>query len=123
MKLVYIALFGACGCLARYGVTLWVYGLGARGLPYGTLAVNIAGSFLLGLLMELGLRTSMFSADVRTGLAVGFLGGFTTFSTFSYETFRLIEDGRLVQAGMNVILSVLVCVVFAGLGIFCARHL
>jgi CrcB protein len=57
------------------------------------------------------------------GLTVGFMGGFTTFSTFSYETIRLMEDGSFLQAGANVLLNVLVCLVFAGIGIFLARQL
>ncbi|KIH76461.1 camphor resistance protein CrcB [Geoalkalibacter ferrihydriticus] len=122
MKLFYIALFGACGCVARYWVSLRVYALAGVGLPYGTLSVNILGSFLLGLLMEIEWRSGFLSADLRTGLAVGFLGGFTTFSTFSYETLRLLEKGNLVQAGANIVLNVVVCVVFAGLGIYCARQ-
>lgn len=123
MQLVYIALFGALGCLSRYFVSGWTYALAGRGLPYGTLAVNIAGSLLLGLIMEGSLRSTLLSADLRVGLTVGFLGGFTTFSTFSYETFRLLEEGSLLQAGANLLLNVIVCVVCAGVGILLARQL
>ncbi len=123
MKLVYIGLFGAGGCLARYWVSGWAYALAGRGLPYGTLAVNVLGSFLLGLIMEGSLRSSLLSSDLRLGITVGFMGGFTTFSTFSYETVRLIEEGSLVQAGANMLLNVLICVFCAGLGIFAGRQL
>lgn len=123
MPIVYIALFGALGCLTRYFVSGWTYALVGRGLPWGTLAVNVAGSFLLGLIMEGSLRSTLLSPGVRMGITVGFMGGFTTFSTFSYETFRLLEEGSFLQAGANVLFNVAVCIVFAGLGIHLARQL
>ncbi len=119
MHFVYIGLFGALGCLARYFVSGWVYTFFGRGLPWGTLAVNIAGSFLLGLIMEGSLRSTLLSPEVRVGLSVGFMGGFTTFSTFSYETFRLLEEGSFLHAGANALLNVAVCILFAALGISC----
>ncbi|GAB4175169.1 MAG: fluoride efflux transporter CrcB [Geothermobacteraceae bacterium] len=123
MQLVYITLFGGLGCLSRYLVSGWVYALAGRALPWGTLAVNILGSFLLGFLMESGLRTSLLPADLRVGITTGFLGGFTTFSTFSYETVRLLEEGSYLQAGANMVLNLVVCVVCALLGIWVARQL
>lgn len=123
MQLVYIGFFGALGCLSRYFVSGWTYTLLGRGLPFGTLAVNVAGSFLLGLVMEGSLRSALLSPEVRMGVTVGFMGGFTTFSTFSFETIRLLEEGSLIQAGANVLLNVVVCIVFAGLGVALARQL
>jgi CrcB protein len=123
MQLFYIGLFGAMGCLARYAVSGWMYALLGRALPWGTLVVNIAGSFLLGVIMEGSLRSTLLTPELRIGLTVGFLGGFTTFSTFSYETFRLLEEGSLLQAGANILLNVLVCVLFSALGIAAARQL
>jgi len=123
MQLVYITLFGGLGCLSRYLVSGWVYALAGRALPWGTLAVNVLGSFLLGLLMESGLRTSLLPADIRVGLTTGFMGGFTTFSTFSYETVRLLEEGSYLQAGANMVLNLVVCVVCALLGIWVARQI
>lgn len=123
MQSVYIAIFGACGCLARFAVSGWTYRLCGTALPYGTLAVNILGSFCIGLLMEMSLRSTLLGPDLRVGLTVGFLGGFTTFSTFSYETIRLLEEGSLLQAGGNVLLSVVVCLLCAWFGIFLARQL
>lgn len=120
---ILIAIFGAVGCLARYLISGWVYGHLGRAFPYGTLVVNIAGAFLVGLIMELALRSTMISANLRTGLTVGFLGGLTTFSTFSYETFRLLEEGEFVVATANVMVSVVVCLAFTWLGIVAARTL
>jgi len=123
MKLFYIALFGALGCLSRYAVSGWTYSLVGRALPWGTLTVNVIGSLLLGLVMEGSLRSTLLSGDIRMGITVGFMGGFTTFSTFSYETMRLIEEGSMFQAGANIFLNVIVCIVFAGLGIALARQI
>lgn len=120
---IFIAVFGAIGCLARYLLSGWVYQQLGRVFPYGTMAVNILGAFLIGLIMELALRSTMISANLRTGLTVGFLGGLTTFSTFSYETFRLLEDGELIVATTNVLVSVVFCLAFTWLGIVAARTL
>ncbi len=122
MLFVYIGLCGALGCLSRYLVSGWVYGLFGTVFPVGTLAVNVAGSFLLGLAAE-GLRGSLLSQDLRMGITVGFMGGFTTFSTFSFETIRLLEEGSFLHAGLNVLLNVVVCIVFAALGITLARQI
>jgi CrcB protein len=119
----YIAAFGALGCLARYWLSGWVYGLLGRGFPYGTLVVNVVGAFLIGLVMEFGLRSTLLSPELRTGLAIGFLGGLTTFSTFSYETFRLLEEAQFAPALANVLASTVACLVFTFAGIWTARHL
>ncbi len=123
MQLIYIGIFGGLGCVSRYLVSGWTYSLLGRGMPYGTLVVNVVGSFLLGLIMEASTRSTLLTNEVRMGITVGFMGGFTTFSTFSYETVRLLEQGSLRQAGANIALNVLVCVIFALLGIFLARQI
>ena len=123
MQILYIGILGGLGCLARYLVSGLTYQLCGRGLPYGTLAVNVIGSFLLGLIMEGSLRSTLLSPELRMGLTVGFMGGFTTFSTFSYETLRLLEEGSFLQAGANILLNVVVCLVFAAFGFFLARQL
>ena len=120
---LYIALFGAMGCLGRYYLSGWVYDLVGRSMPYGTFAVNILGAFIIGFIMEFSLRSSIVSQELRIGLTIGFLGGLTTFSTFSYETFRLLESGQLMQALLNALLSVTACLAFTFVGITAARHL
>ncbi|HKJ05164.1 MAG TPA: fluoride efflux transporter CrcB [Geopsychrobacteraceae bacterium] len=122
MQLLYIVILGGLGCVSRYLMSGWTYTLVGRGLPYGTLAVNVIGSFLLGLLMVIGLRSTLLSPELRIGLTVGFMGGFTTFSTFSYETMRLLEEGSLWQAGANVVLNVSICLLFVLLGMQLARQ-
>lgn len=123
LQVAYIGLFGALGCLSRYFVSGWVLTLAGRVLPYGTLAVNVLGSFLLGFVMEGSLRSTLLSPEVRVGITTGFMGGFTTFSTFSYETVRLIEEGSYLHAGANILLNIIVCLVCAALGIYLARQL
>ena len=118
-----IAVCGALGCLLRYFLSGWVYGLFGRGFPYGTYAVNVVGAFLIGFIMELGLRSTLIPVELRTGLTIGFLGGLTTFSTFSYETFKLLEDGELLYAGVNILASVATCVLLTWLGILAAKSL
>ena len=116
-----IALFCAGGGLARYYLSGWIYNLLGRAFPYGTLAVNIIGAFFIGLIMETGLRGTLIPGTLRLGLTVGFMGGLTTFSTFSYETFTLLEDGRFLVAFINILASVAVCLLFTWLGIISAR--
>lgn len=116
-----IAIFCAGGGLARYYLSGWVYNYLGRGFPYGTLVVNIIGAFFIGMLMELSLRSTVISDTLRIGLTVGFMGGLTTFSTFSYETFRLLEDGQFTVAFANMLVSVAVCLFFTWLGIHSIR--
>jgi CrcB protein len=122
-KAAIIALFCAGGGLSRYYLSGWVYALLGRSFPYGTLVVNMIGAYLIGLIMELALRSTALSDTVRLGLTVGFLGGLTTFSTFSYETFKLLEDGQFLLAVINVLVSVFICILFTWLGIVTIRAL
>ena len=118
-----IAFFCAGGGLVRYYLSGWVYSLVGRSFPYGTFVVNILGAYLIGLTMELGLRSTLIPDTLRLGLTVGFLGGLTTFSTFSYETFSLLEDGRFLMAFANIMASVAICLLFTWLGIVTVRTL
>ena len=116
-----IAIFCAGGGLTRYYLSGWVYGLLGRAFPYGTLVVNVIGAYCIGLIMELGLRSTAIPETLRLGLTVGFLGGLTTFSTFSYETFTLLEEGQFLPAFANILASVLVCLLCTWLGIITIR--
>jgi CrcB protein len=118
-----IAGFGALGCLARYYLSSWVYALLGRAFPYGTFAVNVIGAFFIGFVMEFSLRSTLVSQNLRVGLTIGFMGGLTTFSTFSFETFKLLEDGQFVVALANVLMSVFVCLLFTWVGIIVARQI
>ncbi|CAH2031947.1 fluoride efflux transporter CrcB [Trichlorobacter ammonificans] len=120
---VTIALFCAGGGLARYYLSGWIYSLAGREFPWGTLAVNVIGAFCIGVVMELGMRGTLLPETLRVGIAVGFLGGLTTFSTFSYETFTLLRDGQFLAAFANVLVSVLICLLCTWLGIVTVRSL
>jgi CrcB protein len=88
-------------------------------LPWGTLAVNVLGSFFLGLIMHLGVVTSILSPTLRLALTTGVLGGFTTYSTFNYETIRYIQDGAWRLGLGNMALTLVVCLAagFAGVAL------
>ena len=123
MNAAAIAVLCAAGGLARYYLSGWTYGMLGRGFPYGTLLVNLLGSYFIGLVMETGLRSNIVPETLRVGLTVGFMGGLTTFSTFSYETLKLMEDGQFIAAFINVLASVAVCLVCTWLGIVTVRSL
>ena len=112
MVWVLIAAAGAAGALCRYGIVL---AIGARPFPVATLLINVAGSFLLGLVLTYG-ALGRLSPQATTAIAVGFLGAFTTYSTFSWELFDLGRTDRLAAAGGYLALSVIAGVVAAGLG-------
>lgn len=121
--LLAIALGGATGAMARFLIGNGIYAWLGRGFPHGTLFVNVLGSFLMGLLTELMLQRFPVTAEYRAAVLVGFLGAFTTFSTFALETFYLIDEGSLLKAFLNILLSVLLCVMAIWIGIVWGRTL
>ena len=101
-KLGLIALAGAAGTLARYWLSGLVYDVLGRDFPWGTAVVNILGCFLFGLVWEAGAERMLLRTEARVVLLTGFMGAFTTFSTFIFESGGLIEDGRYLPALANV---------------------
>lgn len=101
-EILALAVAGAIGTVGRYAMSGWAYRILGEGFAYGTLVVNVVGCFLLGLLMQVGVTTDIVPRTVRFALAIGFLGAFTTFSTFGYETVRYAEDGAWNLALANV---------------------
>lgn len=118
-----IAAGGALGALMRFWVSNGIYGVFGRGFPYGTLVVNVLGSLMMGFLYILFLERMSVSPEVRGALLVGFLGAFTTFSTFSIETINLIEQADLLKAALNMVLSVGACVLACWAGVILGRQL
>jgi CrcB protein len=104
---VIIGIGGFFGAIARYGVGLWIGQRWGRSFPLGTFVINVSGSFVIGLAMSLLTERLIVNPQWRLLLVVGFLGAYTTFSTFEYETGALLKDGEWFFACMNVVLSVL----------------
>jgi len=118
-----VAFGGVIGTVGRYWVAGLVQRLGGADFPAGTLGVNLIGSFVLGLVMALSLERGLIGGEVRIALAVGVCGGFTTMSTFSYETLALLRDGEAALALGNVGVTVLGCMAAVWLGGITARVL
>ena len=121
MRLLLICLGGALGTGARY----LIGGLAARWLgpefPYGTLFINVLGSFLIGFIQQVGLTTLAIPETTRLVLTIGVMGGFTTYSSFSYETISLIENGSWLGAAANIVLTTGLCLVVCVLGLGLGR--
>lgn len=107
MRVIWIAAFGAAGTASRYLVEGWVSRKG-RGFPWGTFVVNMTGSFLLGLAFTLLTERFTASSITRSAITIGFLGAYTTFSTLTFETMRLIERGAMSAALLNAAGSLVV---------------
>ncbi len=123
MRLILICCGGAVGTGARYLlgglVSRW---LGAD-FPYGTLVINVLGSFLIGIIQQVGLSSLMIPDTLRLVLSIGVMGGFTTYSSFSYETMKLIETGSWLGATLNVVLTTVLCVGGCAVGLALGRAL
>lgn len=111
-KLAWIACAGAAGALARYGLQGAVQRAFGAGFPWGTLAVNLLGCLLFGIFWAIAEQRLTLSAEIRIIVLIGFLGAFTTFSTFAFETGKLIEDSEWLLAGLNLLAQ-------NGLGLVC----
>ncbi|MDJ0741128.1 MAG: fluoride efflux transporter CrcB [Gammaproteobacteria bacterium] len=117
-----IAAGGALGALLRFWMSSGVHALLGRGFPYGTLAVNVLGSLLMGYLYIAMLERLALPGEWRAFALVGLLGAFTTFSTFSIETLNLLEQADYAKAFANVLISVVACIAAAYVGVMLARH-
>lgn len=125
MNTIILIFIGAgLGGVLRYGVSSGVYHLVNKNFPYGTLVVNISGSFLMGFLFILTLeRFQNIAPQLRAFLLIGFLGGYTTFSSFSIETINLIENANWFPAILNILLSTILCLIAAWVGVILGRNL
>lgn len=121
MQIVAIAAGGALGALLRFWMSNGIYGLMGRSFPYGTLAVNVLGSLLMGFLYVMLIDKLPLGPQWRAALLIGLLGAFTTFSTFSMETLNLVEGGEMLKALLNVLLSVSLCLMATWFGVLAGR--
>ena len=121
--LMLIALGGSVGAVMRFLTQVTVYELAGRSFPYGTLVVNVVGSFLMGLLSIFLVEKFNLGAEWHMAILIGVLGSFTTFSTFSIETLVLFEQGDIIKAMSNIILSVTLCVGSVWTGAYFAKQL
>ncbi len=103
---IIVGIGGFVGAIVRYALAVWIGQAWGRAFPLGTFVINVSGSFLIGLLMTLFTERYSFDPAWRLLFVVGFLGAYTTFSTFEYETGKLINDSEWLFAAMNVVLSV-----------------
>jgi fluoride exporter len=122
-RMLLVAVGGLVGCVARYWLSGVVQRLGDHGFPSGTLVVNILGSLVIGVVMSLSLERGLVDESLRILLTTGFCGGFTTMSTFSYETFVLLRDGEHLLAIANTGVTFAACLGAVWLGSIIARAL
>ena len=117
-----IAAGGAVGSVLRFWMSTWVHSFAGRSFPYGTLTVNVLGCLAMGFLFVLFVDRLSDNAVLRAGILIGVLGGFTTFSSFSIETFNLIEQGTWFKAAANMTGSLLLCVGATWVGVILGRQ-
>ncbi len=122
-QLLAIAGGGAIGAIFRFGMSNGVYRLLGREFPYGTLVVNLLGSLLMGFFFVVLVEGMAVSDERRSGVLIGLLGAFTTFSTFSFETLALFDAGAPFKALVNILASVVLCITATWLGISLGRQI
>ena len=121
MKFFIFWIAGGVGTVSRYLLCGWIHRFFGAEFPYGTLVVNISGCLAVGFLGTLAEERFLISPQIRAALLIGFLGAFTTFSGFAYETWTLFKDGEMLLAGINVLASNAVCFIGLIVGFFLAH--
>lgn len=121
-RLLWICLAGAAGTGTRYLIALWAAQRFGSSFPYGTLLVNLLGCFAIAAVMHAALTLS-WSPTLRSALTIGFIGGLTTYSSFNYETSRLLEEGAPGAAGVNALATIIGSFAAGWLGLLCAKYL
>ena len=115
---LFVAIGGAAGASSRFYISQLILNWLGKGFPFATLAVNISGSLIMGALFGLIEQGVIEVGVYRTLIGIGFLGAFTTFSTFSLDTLLLIQQGDVIKATINILLNVSLCIFAAALGMF-----
>lgn len=122
MRFISVCIGGAIGTGARYLLFSWVSKTFAPSFPYGTLLVNALGSFWIGFVSHFGLKSDPLSPNLRLFLTMGIMGGFTTYSTFNYETLWYFQEGSWGKALANIFAMLAVCLILGLLGAWTGRH-
>jgi len=122
MQLFAVGIGGSLGAMSRFVVSNQVYFWMGRNFAWGTLTVNVLGSFIIGLLTILMINKFQASVEVRSLFIVGFLGAFTTFSTFSFETYTYLQTGEITKAVINIAISVTTCILAVWLGMLLGKQ-
>ena len=123
MGLVYIGIFGLLGVFSRYFIVVIINKSFQPSLPYDIFLINVVGSFLIGIIYVLGVEKVQISQDLRIAIMVGFLGGFTTFSSYCLDAVKLFESYRYLQGILYISLSPIIGILATILGIFLARKI
>lgn len=121
LKYFLIGTGGFIGSVLRYWTSINAYKIFGEKFPYGTFIVNVIGCLLIGFIAEISENRFLITPEVRTFLMIGFLGGYTTFSTFGYETFLLLQDKDYITAFSNILFSVILCIASVWIGTFIAK--
>lgn len=119
-QILLIAIGGSLGAVARYGLSTFIYHTTNDIFPWGTFVINLTGSFLIGVFIEL-FDTTIIPSEWRSFITIGFLGAYTTFSTYTLETVNLFRDGEFRLAAINVLTNNLICIVLVVAGIYSSR--
>lgn len=121
MNWLAVAIGGALGSVARYALSSWVFDITSHKFPYATLIVNVAGSFVMGILFVLIVERAVLPAEMRSLLMIGFIGAFTTFSAFSLDALGLWQNGHVLMSVIYMITTVILCLVAISTAIWLTR--
>jgi fluoride exporter len=122
-RLLIVALSGGVGSAVRYLLGGWIARAVGSAFPFGTITVNATGSFLIALVMTVSLAGGPIGPDLRLALTTGFMGGYTTYSTFNYESLALFQEGAWALGALNVLVTVVSCLALGACGVFLGRAL
>ena len=121
MNWLAVAIGGALGSVARYALSSWVFDITSHKFPYATLIVNVAGSFVMGILFVVVVERAALPAEMRSLLMIGFIGAFTTFSAFSLDALGLWQNGHVLMSVIYMITTIILCLVAISTAIWLTR--
>jgi CrcB protein len=121
MNWLAVAIGGALGSVVRYALSSWIFDITSHKFPYATLIVNVAGSFVMGILFVLIVERAVLPAEMRSLLMIGFIGAFTTFSAFSLDALGLWQNGHVLMSVIYMIATVILCLVAISTAIWLTR--